>query len=395
MKSHSIDKIIVTTNEWFTNEKYRRNGIDDILERGYEVEIWNMGKIVMPMTPDIPEDLYQGPVCCRCFETRRELKMSLEKCGSNVLFLNYYADFNDTLALSEAHVKYCNIFGAPMLANPWVQQINNYYGYKRYNLQVQSKMRRILSSFKHPKVTMRTIYKQVVIKKNPPIWNFLATPAEYSPICQMTSRDRIKLIHAMDFDFYLREGATPPENQGYIVFVDEGFGIHPEEKQMKLDIGDDLIAEYRSKMTKLFDELEQYFGIPVIIAAHPKSVYRGGEFGDREIYTFRTYELVKNCTFVIQHFSTITNCITYFQKPFLPVVMECFYRIYGQQVYNMARDFFGFRMYNMDDTNRGNAWEYIYYDEEKYKQYVDDFLIGDPTENRLFMEVVLDEIQKL
>ena len=51
-------------------------------------------------------------------------------------------------------------------------------------------------------------------------------------------------------------------------------------------------------MRRYFDYLEEKYGMPVVIAAHPKSDYSGGEFGNRSIIKYKTDDLVFNARMV-------------------------------------------------------------------------------------------------
>ena len=59
-------------------------------------------------------------------------------------------------------------------------------------------------------------------------------------------------------------------------------------------------------MNSFFNMIENN-GLKVIIAAHPKSDYKINPFEGREIYKYKTNELVKNSTFTMAHMSSSIN----------------------------------------------------------------------------------------
>ena len=126
MKSNNINKIIVTTNEWYTNEKFERNGIQEIKKAGYDVELWNEGLFCYEHVPNIPDDLYVGDVCVRNFNTREEFRKCLRNLHSDVLLLCYYSDYSDMTSVCEYRINYCNIYGASILCDPWYSNIDYY-----------------------------------------------------------------------------------------------------------------------------------------------------------------------------------------------------------------------------------------------------------------------------
>lgn len=105
----------------------------------------------------------------------------------------------------------------------------------------------------------------------------------------------------------------------YILFIDQYLPLHPDNKifgEKGLDV-----ELYYSQMNQLFDRLENLYNCKVIIAAHPASLSYADNnpFGNRQLITGRTNELVKGCQFVVAHFSTAIYFAVIYHKPLLIV----------------------------------------------------------------------------
>lgn len=80
------------------------------------------------------------------------------------------------------------------------------------------------------------------------------------------------------------------------------------------------VREYFSLINGFFAELERYFGLPVVIAAHPNGKeYREYDklFGGRKVLFGSTAELTWGCKFVVSHFSSALSFAVLLRKKIL------------------------------------------------------------------------------
>jgi len=105
----------------------------------------------------------------------------------------------------------------------------------------------------------------------------------------------------------------------YILFLDDCLS-------MSFDYGLDSFkpvydsSEYFSLLQKVFLTLEEYFHIPVVIAAHPNGKeFNGyeGLFGKRIVKFDESAKLSSNCKFAITHFSSAITYPVLLRKPIL------------------------------------------------------------------------------
>lgn len=134
----------------------------------------------------------------------------------------------------------------------------------------------------------------------------------------------------------------------YAVFCDEYFPYHPDNECYEFGDIDSLAEQYYTLMNKYFDYLEQINDVKIIIAGHPKSNYKGYEFGGRPIIRFKTVELVRFSEFVVLHGSMSIAYAILFDKPISLVItsgLKSFPMMYMHQL--QYSEYFQLPLYNI------------------------------------------------
>lgn len=137
--------------------------------------------------------------------------------------------------------------------------------------------------------------------------------------------DRIAINHPDYEKFRAKCGIDKMEK--HIVFLDEFFPFHPDMKYM---LGEDcsyLGKTYQETMTHFFDVLKKKYHLPVVVAAHPKSNYKGSEFGKVAIIKGKTDELVREAAFVVLHISTSLTYALLNDKPILLITTKEYQKV--------------------------------------------------------------------
>ena len=126
-------------------------------------------------------------------------------------------------------------------------------------------------------------------------------------------------INHPDYEKYLSLSAAseaPLVKGEYIVYVDQYFLHHPI-----MPVGNPgvnfkaLIKPYYASLNRFFDIIEKKYGANVVIAAHPVADYKENPFGGREIFYYKTAELVKDSIGVCMHNSCSMSFVVLFNKP--------------------------------------------------------------------------------
>lgn len=122
-------------------------------------------------------------------------------------------------------------------------------------------------------------------------------------------------INHPDWEQYMtiKDEASKPQKP-YAVFLDEYFPLHPD---LHYFLGQDGagVAEYQQSMNLFFEQIEQRYGVEVVIAAHPKSDYDEQTFQGRRIVKYQTVNLVRDSSMVLMHSSAAFSFAVMFNKP--------------------------------------------------------------------------------
>lgn len=122
-------------------------------------------------------------------------------------------------------------------------------------------------------------------------------------------------INHPDWEQYMavRSETSRPQSP-YAVFLDEYFPLHPDLQYFLRQNG--VGAEgYQRSMNRFFEQVEQRYGVEVVIAAHPKSDYDERTFRGRRIVKCQTVGLVRDSSMVLMHSSAAFAFAVLFDKP--------------------------------------------------------------------------------
>ena len=121
-------------------------------------------------------------------------------------------------------------------------------------------------------------------------------------------------IHHLKYDGFLEAREQAPVLDGsYILFIDSAMADHP----MYQGAGNKIDRQaYLDQLDRYFRLLEESAGMPVVIAAHPKSDYSPEDFRGRKIYLYNTPVLIRYARAVVAHYSTSLIDVLLQDKPF-------------------------------------------------------------------------------
>lgn len=164
--------------------------------------------------------------------------------------------------------------------------------------------------------------------------------------------------------------------------------MHPDTKLLSLDAIKP--EEYYPLLNAYFDRVEKQFGMPVVIAAHPKALRYKEEnfFGGRSVYFDSSAILCRDADFVIAHASTSVNYPVVFGKKLHFITSKSIERkmkSIHQNVICFAK-YLGCNVQYFDQPHESvNLIEVL--DEERYRAYKYDFQTSFETEEKLTKDI--------
>lgn len=154
----------------------------------------------------------------------------------------------------------------------------------------------------------------------PPKYNFMATKICYLHFFSksLMNPKRDVFVHTLDYDKYLDwriEGKTV--NEDYIVYIDDGGAGHRDYELLKMENIYKNELKRLKELNNLFSMLEKKYRRRVVIAAHPRVVYKENPFERREIFYQQTDSLIQSAKMVILSLSTAIDLVILYNKPFI------------------------------------------------------------------------------
>ena len=187
---------------------------------------------------------------------------------------------------------------------------------------------------------------------------------------------KIVNVNYFDYDAYFikkKETNMSVIDSKYCVFLDDNL-IQSIDFKI-LEIKTITPKSYYESLNRFFSLIEKKFNLKVLIAAHPKSNYKNSEFIERQCYKNMTNELVKNCEFVLTHYSSAISFAVCYKKTIFFIYNDEMKKLnYIYSNINNISKYLDSKMYNIDDINAVNELFIDGVNEEKYSMYKYEYL---------------------
>lgn len=379
-----MKKIIILHESFF--RKHRDMGISLFKERGYDVDLWSTVKIKYNKRLDEPTDQIEDKVLYlkNHFDIVRQIKQQDWK--HTILFITTTAhrggieDFV-RIVVSLAGGRYCNFIYEILPVGPIIEKDPQY--------SIMSIIYEVYAQKKEK------IYQRIISEKCTPLYCFVPTYYATKELLTDMEKKVYVEVHNKDYDDYILSNIIPENpTEEFIVFLDTEM-VNGEDfrKNNRYVYKDGKI--YYKRLNTFFDRIERIFHTRVVIAAHPKSEFKGDEFDGREIVYYRTAELIRRAKLVLLHCSVAVNYVVLYSKPFIILLdsdIRCSFiynYILKPQMYELRAIPYHFDIMRDDIITR------IKYPDSYYKDYIRHYINNSKNDNRLFYEIVEEKIRDL
>lgn len=187
----------------------------------------------------------------------------------------------------------------------------------------------------------------------------------------------LKYFDIETFDVEINK--VPILEYNYIVFADIYLGKHPD---LEINHGPDYLDldRYYTSLDIFFTKIEKYTGMPVVIAAHPKSDYTL-EFGDRVVLRNKTANLVINSKLFLHHGSLSITFALLAKKPIVSFYNTDFLvngplLTFVKLMNNLAKQL-DIKTINIDDFQDYSSLCNMKINEFKYEEVLNKYFRGD------------------
>jgi hypothetical protein len=235
----------------------------------------------------------------------------------------------------------------------------------------------------------------------PPEFIFVGGRQCFTQALRPNKRTKIIAAHCLDYDLYLdykQRAPQPVIDNKYAVFLDEYYPLHPDFfiNGTVRNPYDNYLDYYR-ELNSMLQVLEQKTGIPVVIAAHPRSEYEKMPdlFNGRKVIKNKTIELVANAEYALIHSSTSVNFPVLLAKPLIFLMPDKAKGGYFEQFsLNFAKQF-GKQPFDLKNLSKINIESELSVNRQAYARYKEDYIKAPGSPEEFFWDITADAIFKV
>lgn len=210
-------------------------------------------------------------------------------------------------------------------------------------------------------------------------------------------KTKVIRAHNLDYDFFILEKDIKKKTFS-LVFLDEYGPYHPDFNRMK--IKPFMTAEnYYPIIDFGLSKIAKSFNLNVKIAAHPKSDYSNKFLKYKHsIFENKTFELIKEADAVVTLGSTALQWAVIMKKPIIFVTTNEIQTSIYAKTYSKFIDFYaktlGKKVLNLSNISKISDFKkYFVVDEEKYENYIDNYIKIKGTPKKLVWNIVIEQIE--
>lgn len=362
--------------------------IQDILNVNIEVEYWDVTKIFFKNVYEQEDSSTLCKTKIINFYNDLEVEISMITDISSVLFVSIMTFEGRLLKLHQILTKYnctVSIFGRNIF--PMTSQNSK-------------SLTRYLEKLTFTKIKNYLLTKQICKSKDSGKIKFfdiifLGGSMGWKGIGYIKNDDikksEIIKINSNDYDNFMSlKNSNSVLEYKYILFLDEYLPFHPDTLLFK--IKNVKPEQYYPELNSYFDRVEKQFGLPIVIAAHPKAIkYKTQNFfNGRKVIFNQTSQLSEHADFVIAHDTTSINYPIAFGKKLHFITSTNIFKHINTVHQNvlMFADFLGCNVQWFDKSEKLNLINNVPL--ERYDNYKYLFQTSLETENKLSKDIVVD-----
>lgn len=323
--------LIILSQAPLTPQIKRNNYVDEYLNVGYKIQFWDISQLLHPGVKynDELSASYQK----RIFSLF-ELEDNLKKVDAfNTIFIldfdAYWSNRRIFKLLSDYH---CCTIRIDMYANTSLA------------MTYRQKISKLFS----------TCFKNIALTKLGLLFYKFYALIHHISLCQFyysssSIVNRTHKINHPDYEEFVFTDSKPVVEGKYILFVDTFFGAHPDELFIYKSKKTFSITKYQKILDDFFTYLEHQYEMPVVIAAHPKSDYSNGEFGNRRIIKYRTKDLIVHADKVVMQLCNTISWVALADKSFAFVTTDDYVALsHRKKRFDALASLFGKSIYNIE-----------------------------------------------
>ncbi len=306
-----MNKVVVLISRRFNVFTKDRLGFKFFQASKIEIEVWDLADIYLEKPDSLGSPSYETFDGLHTFKKMSNVKVAIENECLSTLFICSIPFSNQSKEIFQSLTKKKQPYLVRQTKmHPNAKSFNKYLG----NNNLKSKIRFFFS------------WRRKIL---PPKYVILATDfSKYYLPFKVGRNTNIIKAHVDDYNYYLGElkNESVAYSGNYVVFIDQNLSGNSDFNLLKKTFP--VTSEkYFSSLNNFFNLIEKQLNVEVVIAAHPKSTleFLSKQLSNRRVFYNCTARLIKNCKFVLGHYSTAYNFAVLFSKPILSLTTSELY----------------------------------------------------------------------
>tara|TARA_R110000787_G_scaffold89306_4_gene189146 strand:- start:2210 stop:3406 length:1197 start_codon:yes stop_codon:yes gene_type:complete len=220
---------------------------------------------------------------------------------------------------------------------------------------------------------------------------------ENDKVQDQLTNSNTEIIHAHSFDFEAISRIAPAPIKEQAVFVDQYLPFHPDIVAANIRQRIDP-EKYYTSLNKLFDRIEERYGLSVIISPHPRANYskHPGVFAGRTISQEKTTSLINSSRLVIGHYSTALGQAVLLNRPVMLLSSSELEQLDFKYKYiflAFAREL-GTKLRYFNDPYETDLEDVLDVNAERYDQFIARYLKHPDAPDMPLWETIVAAIEK-
>jgi len=357
-----------------------------LLKRNVFVEYWNIRKIYSE-SPTLVDEIQSSVIVN--IDSRVQFEEKVKQNRNNTVFIPIITFGWDILWMHI--VLHNNKCYTAFIARGFIPQ-------RGYKISKYSIINRIITSSinisNYKRVILDKISLLILASRSIKRYNTVLC-AGASAVAGFKNESNIINVNHHDYDLYLSKkySDTKIVDYKYAVFLDENTPYHPDSRIFNINLIDS--ETYFAGINNVFQIVEKKYAIKIVIALHPTSDYDLPVFKDRDMFKYKTNELIKNCEFVLSHASTSVCFPVLYLKPIIFLYNDKIKRAFGNNQFTLIRIFheaLGGNLYNVDSVSDMEILSIPKVNHKKYFIYKYNYITSKESENTLSKEILFEYI---
>jgi len=385
-----MSKILYLINQPLDSRNYNRFGIQSWLDRGWEVEIWDITPLAYP---SVWKNFLLGQHKLKNFsgyyplDNLIQLRDKIKKYKG----IKFFIDLADTSLYSVCAIIGLKLRGFVRIihATGTIPPYENTFSVKLRARQALQRGCKELLVWLFGKLLQLTLSQFL----RPGI----GVAAGSESIKYVGCAKKVIYAHNLDYDDYLKIKKDISTESGYgIIFIDQNYCFHPDFYYHGLP-SPVSPEKYFPAVCHALKSISKSLNTKVCVALHPRSAHRNlpnKEFRDIETKREMTGQLIKACQLVVAHDSTAVQMAVLFRKPIIFISTDELEKseILLGYCKTLAKSL-GKSPINIDKNHDQIDWKKeIDIDNEKYTSFSNKYIKIDGTPERSSWDILIDHI---